>query len=113
MRMRARKGSPTPAELRLRILSSIAFVLISFSLLITVAFLLTSYVYGVTGWQPPPLVAQIVNMLLGLCLFMVVIGGISFVFRHRRAEHEREVFGPIMRALEQIARGDFNVRLTD
>ena len=29
------------------------------------------------------------------------------------AEHEREVVGPIMRALEQIARGDFNVRLTD
>jgi two-component system phosphate regulon sensor histidine kinase PhoR len=97
----------------LRILSGIVFVFISFSLLSTVAFFLTAYVYSVTGWQPPPLVAQIINMLLGLCLFMAIIGGISYVFRHRRAEHEREVFGPIMRALEQIARGDFNVRLTD
>lgn len=113
MKMRARRGPPTPAELRLRILSGIAFVLISFSLLITVAFLLTAYVYSVTGWQPPPLVAQVINMLLGLCLFMVIIGGISYIFRHRRAAHEREVFGPIMQALEQIARGDFNVRLTD
>src|SRR5690349_5648264 len=113
MRRDAHRGPPTPAELRLRIISGIAFVLITFSLLITVAFLLTAYVYSVTGWQPPPLVAQVVNTLLGLILFILIIGGISYVFRHRRAEHEREVFGPIMRALEQIARGDFNVRLTD
>ena len=113
MRKGAHRRPPTPAELRLRILSATAFVLIFFSLLITVAFFLTSYVYGVTGWQPPPLVAQVVNTLLGLFLFILIIGSSSYVFRHRRAEHEREVFGPIVRALEQIARGDFNVRLTD
>ena len=113
MRNGVRRGPPTQAELRLRIVSGIAFVIFSFSLLTTLAFVVTSYVYYVSGWQPAPLIAQIINTLLGIVFFMAIIGTSSFIFRKRRAESEREVFGPIMHALEQIARGDFNVQLTD
>jgi two-component system phosphate regulon sensor histidine kinase PhoR len=89
------------------------FVLIFVSSMIAVAFYLTSYIYKITNWRLPILWSQIVNTLLGL-LFTGTLGG--FIGKFARARGwlpERNALGPIIDALERIARGDFSVRLGD
>jgi two-component system, OmpR family, phosphate regulon sensor histidine kinase PhoR len=87
------------------VLISMAFVMAG----LTIAFYLTGLLYDRIGWRPPALAIQIINALLGLALLVlgVVITGIAFRRRHR------DPFGPIIHALEQVARGDFSARLDD
>jgi signal transduction histidine kinase len=81
------------------------------SSMIAVAFFLTSYIYQVIHWQPPAVLAQIVNTLLGLLFTGMLVGGMSKIARSRGWIPEMHVFGPIIEALEKIAQGDFSIRL--
>jgi two-component system phosphate regulon sensor histidine kinase PhoR len=87
------------------------FVLIFVSSMLAVAFFLTGYIYLIIHWQPPALLTQIVNTLLGLLLTGTMVGIVSKVARKRGWLPERQVFGPIIEALEKIAQGDFSIRL--
>ncbi len=87
------------------------FVLIFVSAMITVAFLLTSYIYKITNWHLPILLTQIVNTMLGLLFTGTMIGIVSKFARSRGWLPQMNVFSPIIDALERIARGDFSVRL--
>ena len=87
------------------------FVLFFVSSMIAVAFFLTGYVYKIMQWQPPALLAQILNTLLGLLLTGMMVGIVSKVARKRGWIPEMRVFGPIIEALEKIAKGDFSIRL--
>ncbi len=88
-------------------------VLIFVISMIIVAYFLTGYVYKVIAWQPPLLLLQIINTLLGLVLTGSLIGAAGSIARSRGWVPEMNVFAPIVEALERIARGDFSVRLTN
>jgi signal transduction histidine kinase len=87
------------------------FVLLFISGMIALAFVLTGSLYRAIHWQPPLIIIQIINTLLGLLLAGSLIGVVSRVARSRGWIPEMNVFGPVLDALEQIARGDFSVRL--
>jgi two-component system, OmpR family, phosphate regulon sensor histidine kinase PhoR len=91
--------------------SWLIFVLIIVSSMISVAFFLTGYIYKVINWQPPILLTQILNTLLGLLLTGMLVGTVGNYARSRGWIPERKVFGPIIEALEKIAQGDFSIRL--
>jgi two-component system, OmpR family, phosphate regulon sensor histidine kinase PhoR len=89
------------------------FVLIFVSSMIAVAFFLTGYVYKIIHWQPPVLLTQIINTLLGLLLTGTMVGIGGKFARSRGWIPEMRVFGPIIEALEKIAQGDFSIRLSN
>ena len=81
--------------------------------MIVIAFFLTGYIYKIINWNPPFLLIQIANTLLGLVFTGTLIGAAGKVARSRGWVPEMNVFAPILDALERIARGDFSVRLTN
>lgn len=85
--------------------------LIFVSGMIAVAYFLTGSIYKVIHWQPPTVLTQIVNTLLGLLLTGMLVGSVSKVARSKGWIPEVKVFGPIINALEKIAQGDFSIRL--
>ncbi len=87
------------------------FVLIFISSMIAVAYFLTGYLYRVIHWNPPVVLIQIINTLLGLLLTGALVGALGKVFRRRGWVPEMQVFSPIIDAMERIARGDFSVRV--
>ncbi|MFT3894412.1 MAG: HAMP domain-containing sensor histidine kinase [Anaerolineales bacterium] len=87
------------------------FVLIFISSMIALAFVLTRYLYRTIQWQPPLLLTQIINALLGLFFGGSLVGISSRFARARGWMPEMNVFAPVLDALERIARGDFSVRL--
>jgi signal transduction histidine kinase len=89
------------------------FVLIFLSSMITSAFYITDYIYKITNWRLPILLSQIFNTLLGLLFAGALFGVISKFARSKGWLPERNVFRPIIEAMERIARGDFSVRLED
>ena len=89
------------------------FVIALVGLMFSVAFFLTNYFYGITNLQPPLLIAEFINSLLGLTFTGLIVGGIGKISRTRGWMLRMNVFEPILDALERIARGDFSVRLTD
>jgi signal transduction histidine kinase len=99
-----------------RILKSLAGVVIALTLLtatFSAAFFLTSFIFKTLVQPPQALLAEIVNLLLGILLFSLIGTGLSRFFRSRHAADEMRVFGPIFNALENISKGDFSVRLDD
>ena len=80
---------------------------------ISLAFLLTNWLYGLIGWSPPLVAIQVVNALLGLTLTMLAIWLVVHVFSPRFVEEQRRVYPKIIEALERIAKGDFSVRVDD
>jgi len=100
---------------RQRLIGFAWFILVLFfiSSMIAAAFFLTGYVYKFMDWSPSLLLTQIVNTLLGLLFTGALIGTVSKAARSRGWVPEMNVFAPILEALEQIARGDFSVRLTN
>ena len=77
------------------------------------SFYLTGYLYRVTGLNPPLLVAQIVNSLLGLVLTGLTINAGTTLARTKGWMPQRNAFAPIIEALERIAKGDFSIRVPD
>lgn len=87
------------------------FVLTFVSAMFSAAFYLTGYIYKLTNLNPPPLLVQIANSLLGLLFTGMIIGTGTNIARSRGWVPEMNVFGPIIAALEQIAKGNFNIQL--
>jgi two-component system, OmpR family, phosphate regulon sensor histidine kinase PhoR len=81
--------------------------------MITASFLLTAYIYKNTILNPPALVVQIVNSLVGLVLTGLMIGCGSAFARSKGWAPEMNLFGPIIEAMQKIAKGDFTIRLDD
>jgi len=88
-------------------------VLVFITIMLTASFFLTAYIYRVTNVNPPTLVAQIVNTLLGLFFTGLFIGCASSIARSRGWSPEMNVFAPIIEAMQKIAKGDFTIRLDD
>lgn len=75
------------------------------TLFFSAAYFLTTFFYQWVG-TPPPLVSQVLTSLTGLLL----IGIVGFIFS-RLFKPDRNAFGPIIEAIQTIARGNFNVRV--
>ncbi len=86
-------------------------VLIFLVSMFTVAFFLTAWIYQLIGHTPSPLLAQIINSFVGLFLTGLIIGLLTRVFKAKIAAGQMRMFGPIIEALERIAKGDFSVRV--
>ncbi|HZD59571.1 MAG TPA: HAMP domain-containing sensor histidine kinase [Anaerolineae bacterium] len=71
------------------------------------AFFLTSFIFKIVGQYPSAYLSQIINSLLGIIFAGLVMLSVATFFR---AEQTR-VFDPIIKAMEKIASGDFNIRL--
>lgn len=103
--------------MKLGIILRIAAVLVSLLLLLTSAwigvFFFTAWLYHAIGFTLPAFLVQAINSLLGLLLvagFITFINVLGNMGPEARRKH-LESFAPIVEALEQIAKGDFHVRL--
>ena len=88
------------------------FLLLLTGLLIG-AFFLTAWLYHTIGHTPPPFLVQVINSFLGLLLYVLMLVGLISLINSRPREKRRQMglFEPIFEAMEQIAKGDFQVRL--
>ena len=78
---------------------------------LTAAYYLTALAYARLGWQPPALAALIINGLLGLGIaFLMVSGGVRLAQARGWAPQGRGMEA-LLTAMQQIAKGDFNVRV--
>ncbi len=75
------------------------------------SFYLTAFIYKIIHLHPPAVLVQIVNSLLGLVFSGLIVSMIVKFVSARGWLPERNVFNPIVEALEKIAKGDFSVRL--
>jgi two-component system phosphate regulon sensor histidine kinase PhoR len=74
-------------------------------------FVLTAFVYEKLGLHPTALVTQLVNSLLGLFFYVLIFSILGFIFRSKRREFLMGTVEPIIKALERIAQGDFDIQL--
>jgi signal transduction histidine kinase len=96
-----------------RVVATAAFLLLLLAGMVTGAFFLTALLYHTIGHAPPPFLVQVINALLGLFLSLLLAVGL-FAWINSRPRAKRRwlgLFEPIVRAMEQIAKGDFQVRL--
>ncbi|MEP7357126.1 MAG: HAMP domain-containing sensor histidine kinase [Anaerolineales bacterium] len=91
-----------------RTVVGVVVVMAALGSLTALAYFLTAWLYQRTG-QPPLLAMQVINTLLGFFLFALFIFGVGRFFRPRQLDW----FRPIIAAMEQMARGDFSVHLSD
>jgi signal transduction histidine kinase len=99
--------------LALRVVAAIVSLLLMLTGAWIGVFFITAWLYRILGFVPPAFLAQTINSLLGLLLvassitLINVLGNAGSEARQRRLD----AFAPIVEALEQIAKGDFHVRL--
>jgi signal transduction histidine kinase len=97
-----------------RVLKGIAgFIVVSavLTLAFGIAFLFMAQIYLLVGGEPAPLAKQVINSLVGLFLLGIVGTLMSRIFRSSAWAQQMNMFAPLLHAMEQIARGDFSVRV--
>jgi two-component system phosphate regulon sensor histidine kinase PhoR len=92
----------------LHMLGGLAAVLGTLAVTAVLAYFLTALLYQRTG-QPPALLAQVINTLLGFFILALILIGVGQFFRGRQLNW----FAPILQALDRIAQGDFSTRLPE
>jgi signal transduction histidine kinase len=77
------------------------------------AYFFTAWTFQAVGRTPPPYIVQVINVFLGLAAYAVLAIAFGAFIGSRRKVVRRNmgVFEPIFAALDQIARGDFQVSL--
>jgi two-component system phosphate regulon sensor histidine kinase PhoR len=98
---------------RWRIVGGIIGVWVFLLLLYIVAYFLTSFVFQRFDLAPAPLLGQLINAALTFVLFFLVAAGLSFRAQKRGWGRQRGPLGPIIDAMERIAKGDFSVHVED
>jgi signal transduction histidine kinase len=96
---------------RLQGLAALVAVLSFMALMFAVAYFLTAFTYQATGQQPPVFIVQMINSLLGLVLSIAIFGIAGYLMRSRQWAQQLSAFKPIFDAMQQIAQGDFSIRL--
>jgi two-component system, OmpR family, phosphate regulon sensor histidine kinase PhoR len=82
---------------------------LSLTLCWTMAFFITNFLYDHFGYQPSDYVRQLINFAFGFFIMGAVVSLIAKIGRWR--EKQLEFFHSITKAIEQIANGNFNVKL--
>jgi signal transduction histidine kinase len=86
------------------------FVLLSVAAVIG-AYFLTAWIFREVGHAPPPYLIQVINTMLSGLTVGAVSFGLATLIGARPGRRNMGVFEPIFAAMEQIARGDFQVSL--
>jgi signal transduction histidine kinase len=87
-------------------------ILASLILSLTIVYFLTAFLFNLTGVHPSAWLVQIINSVLGIVLLGVISFSFGRFFRPRQVESQMGVFGPLIEAMERIAKGDFSVRIS-
>src|SRR5712671_1764148 len=82
-------------------------VVTSLSIAFSIAFFLMAQIYQLTAFNPAPLAKQVISSFVGLFLLGVVGALMGRIFRTSAWAQQMNLFAPLLRAMEQIARGDF------
>jgi len=98
---------------RLEVIGMILLVLTFAMVVFAATFLFTDSIYQHIGQQPSPFLTFLINTLLGLFFCFSILTVLGRVFGSRQRAMQMGVFGPIIEAMEKIAKGDFKVRLDD
>ncbi len=100
-------------RLAIRIVATGALLLLLLTGILIGTFFLTAWLYRTIGHAPPPFLVQVINSLLGLLLYVLMLVGFFSLSNARPREKRGQMglFEPIFAAMEQIAKGDFQVRL--
>jgi two-component system, OmpR family, phosphate regulon sensor histidine kinase PhoR len=96
---------------RIGIVVVISGVLLFATVIFTVIFFLTGFIYQRIGQAPPPLTAYLINTLAGFISCFFILGTLGRILGSRQHDMRMGVFGPILEAMQKIAHGDFSVRL--
>jgi two-component system, OmpR family, phosphate regulon sensor histidine kinase PhoR len=97
-------------------LAGIAWFVFVFALMggmFSASYFLLAFVYQAVHWHPANWLAQVIASLFGLLLTGLLVGGAGKIARGLGWMPERNVFSPIIEALEKIARGDFDIRVSN
>jgi len=86
-------------------------VTVTLTVAFSAAYLLMAQIYQRAALHPAPLVQQVINSLVGLLLLGIVGTLMSRIFRSSAWAPQMNMFAPLLRAMEQIARGDFSVQV--
>ncbi len=100
-------------RLAIRIVATGALLLLLLTGILIGIFFLTAWLYRTIGHAPSPFLVQVINSLLGLLLYVLMLVGFFSLSNARPREKRGQMglFEPIFAAMEQIAKGDFQVRL--
>jgi two-component system, OmpR family, phosphate regulon sensor histidine kinase PhoR len=79
--------------------------------MLAATFFATTAAFAMVNYRPEPLTSQLINTLLGNLLTFISLALLGRLIGPRQGEIGW--LGPIIAAMEQIARGDFAVRLDD
>ena len=95
-----------------RFLQQVYYITVGLAVLtgcFTVAFFLTSFIYGKIGLHLSLLPLSIINLLLGLFFTFLT----TYFIRRRHSLWYMHLFDSMIQAMEQIARGDFDVKVNE
>ncbi len=96
-----------------RIAAGIFGVFVFLLALAVAAYTLTSLIYRWFNMVPGVLFVQLINTALTFIFFFLIAAGFSIRAQKRGWGQQRGPLGPIMDALERIAKGDFSVHVED
>src|SRR5215213_9636181 len=85
----------------------------SLSIAFSVAYFIMAQIYQLAAVNPAPLAKQVINSFAGLFLLVVVGMLLGRIFRSSAWAQQMNMFAPLLHAMEQIARGDFSVRVEE
>ncbi len=100
-------------RLRLRMVAWTILGWLFFTVIFTASFYLTSILIPKFHLNLTPFLTQLINSLLGILFVFMIIGSLSTLARKMGWVRQAGVLGPIIEAMEKIAKGDFSVRLAD
>ena len=90
-------------------IAGVIVVVTSLSIAFSIAYFLMAQIYRLASIEPAPLAKQVISSLVGLFLLGCVGALLGRIFRSSAWAQQMNMFAPLLRAMEQIARGDFSV----
>lgn len=98
-------------EIILKGIAGFIVATVALTLTFSAAYLLMTQVYLRTGLNPSPLARQVINSFVGLVLLVMVGKLMAEIFRSSAWAQQMNMLAPLLKAMEQIARGNFSVRV--
>ena len=95
----------------LKSMAGVIVVVTSLSIAFSIAYFFMAQIYQLASFDPTPLLKQVLNSFVGLVLLGVVGALLGRIFRTSAWAQQMNMFAPLLRAMEQIARGDFSVQV--
>jgi two-component system, OmpR family, phosphate regulon sensor histidine kinase PhoR len=83
----------------------------SLTVAFSTAYFVMAQIYQLAALEPAPLAKQVINSFVGLFLLALVGVLLARIFRSSAWAQQMNMLAPLLRAMEQIARGDFSVQV--